>query len=122
MRLTSKTVFSTLLACSLLCAPIANAWMYKWVDNEGKVHYGDSIPPEFSDKERKRINERGRTVKVFEAAKTPEEIAEAKRLEEIRLAELKKAEDQARRDNVLMATFSNEEDMVKTRDSKNRIT
>ena len=118
MRLASKTVFSTLLGCSLLCTPVANAWMYKWVDNEGKVHYGDSIPPEFSDKERKRINERGRTVKVFEAAKTPEEIAEAKRLEEIRLAELKKAEDQARRDNVLMATFSNEDDMVKTRDSK----
>ena len=118
MRFASKTVFSTLFACSLLCVPAANAYMYKWVDDKGEVHYGDSVPPEYSDKERKQINERGRTVKVFEAAKTPEEIAEAKRLEVIRLEELKKAEEQALRDNVLMATYSNEEDMVKTRDSK----
>ena len=82
---------STLLACSLLYGPVAGAFMYKWVDDEGEVHYGDSVPPEFSDKERRKINEQGRTVKVFEAAKTPEEIAEEKRLEALRLEQLQQA-------------------------------
>ena len=107
-----------MLACGLLYGPLAGAFMYKWVDDEGKVHYGDSVPPEFSDKERRKINDQGRTVKVLQAAKTPEEIAEAKRLEILRLEQLQLAQAQARKDNVLLATYSSEEDILKTRDSR----
>ena len=109
---------STLLACGLLYGPVAGAFMYKWVDDEGKVHYGDSVPPEFSDKERKKINEQGRTVKVFEAAKTPEEIAENEAPRGPQAGAVKEAEAQARKDNVLLATYSSEEDILKTRDSR----
>ena len=118
MRLASITFISTLLACSLLYGPVAGAYMYKWVDDEGKVHYGDSVPPEFSSVERKKINEQGRTIKVFEAAKTPEEVAENERLEALRQGQIKEAEAQARKDNVLLATYSSEEDLVKTRDNR----
>ena len=118
MRLTSITFISTLLACGLLYGPVAGAFVYKWVDEEGKVHYGDSVPPEFSARERKKINEQGRTIKVFEAAKTPEEIAENKRLEALRLGQVKEAEAQARKDNVLLATYFSEADLLKTRDSR----
>ncbi|MCK5480025.1 MAG: DUF4124 domain-containing protein [Gammaproteobacteria bacterium] len=92
--------------------------MYKWVDDKGEVHYGDRIPPEYSDRERKKINERGRTLKVYEAARTPEEIAEAKRLRAIKLEQEKLAAEEARKDHILMATYSSEDDMLKTRDGK----
>ncbi|MGB5439689.1 MAG: DUF4124 domain-containing protein [Gammaproteobacteria bacterium] len=118
MRLTSINFISILLACSLLYAPVAYAFVYKWVDDKGEVHYGDSVPPEFSDIERKKISEQGRTIKTFEAAKTPEEIAEKKRLEVLKLEQQREAEAQTKKDNVLLATYSSEDDLLNTRDSR----
>jgi hypothetical protein len=97
---------------------MAVAGMYKWVDDQGEIHYGNSVPPEYANKERRQLNERGRTVKIYDAAKTPEEIAEAERLETIRLEQEKIAAEQARKDHVLLATYSSEDDMLKTRDGK----
>ena len=60
----------------------------------------------------------GRTVKVYERAKTPEELAEAKRQRAIQEEEERKAAEQAKKDQVLLATYTNEEDMINTRDGK----
>jgi len=118
MRLSLRTISSTLLSWALLYGPMAAAGMYKWIDDEGEIHYGNSVPAEFADNERRQLNERGRTIKVYDAAKTPEEIAEAARLEVIRLEQEKLAAEEARHDHVLLATYSSEDDMLKTRDGK----
>jgi len=118
MRLSLRTISSTLLSWALLYGPMAAAGMYKWIDDEGEIHYGNSVPAEFADNERRQLNERGRTIKFYDAAKTPEEIAEAARLETIRLEQEKLAAEEARRDHVLLATYSSEDDMLKTRDGK----
>jgi len=118
MRLSPRMVFQMLLACTLLHGSQAMAGMYKWVDEKGEIHYGDSIPPRFADKERKKLNEQGRTVKVYGAVKTPEEIAEEQRLKAVRLEQEKQAAEKARKDHVLLATYSSEDDMLKTRDGK----
>jgi len=97
---------------------MAGAGMYKWVDDQGEVHYGDRIPPEYSDMERRKINKQGRTLKVYEAARTPEEIAEAERLEALRVEQEKQAAEQAKVDHILMSTYSSEDDLLKTRDGK----
>ena len=97
---------------------MAGAGMYKWVDDKGEVHYGDRIPPEYSDKERRKLNEQGRTLEVYKAARTPEEIAESERLEALRLEQEKQDAEQQRKDHVLMATYSSEDDLLKTRDGK----
>ncbi|WJW75769.1 DUF4124 domain-containing protein [Thiohalobacter sp. IOR34] len=92
--------------------------LYKWTDENGKVHYGDKVPPEYARQERKVLNEQGVAVKTLEAAKTPEQLAEEKRIaEQRRLEELRKAE-QAAHDRMLLATFTSEDDMVMTRDGK----
>jgi hypothetical protein len=118
MKLSLRTVYSTLLSCALLYGPMAAAGMYKWVDDQGEIHYGNSVPPEFSNKERRELNERGRTIKLYDAARTPEEIAEAERLESIRLEQEKLAAEKARHDHVLLSTYSSEDDMLKTRNGK----
>ena len=51
--------------------------IYKWVDEDGKTQYGDRVPARYSTVERSVMNDQGRTVKVYEAAKTPEEKAAA---------------------------------------------
>jgi len=92
--------------------------LFKWVDEDGKVHYSDRVPPNHSKQERKEYDERGRTVKVYERARTAEEKAEAKRQAALEEEKKKQAEKQAVHDRSLMATYSSEEDMMMARDGK----
>lgn len=92
--------------------------IYKWVDESGEIQYGDRVPPQYATRERSVINDQGRTVKVYDAAKTPEEKAEAEALVQQRAKEKKLAEQQAVHDHSLLSTYSNEEDMLLARDSK----
>jgi len=107
------------ISIGLLLAPwAAQAILYKWVDDEGRVHFGDRIPVQFQLKAHDEINQRGIVLKHREAAKTPEEKAEAKRLEKERkklaLAEKKKKQ----RDRVLLDTYTTERDLIVARDSR----
>ncbi|HEY9198077.1 MAG TPA: DUF4124 domain-containing protein [Gammaproteobacteria bacterium] len=92
--------------------------LYKWTDDQGKVHYGDKVPPEYSKQERKVLNEQGVQVKTLEAAKTPEQLAEEERLAAQRKEQERIAAEQASHDRMLLATFTTEDDMVMTRDGK----
>jgi hypothetical protein len=92
--------------------------IYKWVDENGEIQYGDRVPPRYATTERSVINDQGRTVKVYEAPKSPEEKAEAHALAKQRAEEKKIAEQQAVRDHSLLSTYSSEEDMLMARDSK----
>jgi hypothetical protein len=92
--------------------------IYKWVDEDGKTQYGDRVPARYATVERSVINDQGRTVKVYEAAKSPEEKAEAQALEKKMAEEKKNTEQQAIHDHSLLSTYSSEEDMLLARDSK----
>ncbi|MAT65082.1 MAG: hypothetical protein CMN57_05520 [Gammaproteobacteria bacterium] len=109
-----------LLALMLALLPLQSesARLYKWVDEQGNVHYGDKVPPEYSRQERKVLNDQGVQVDTLEAAKTPEQIAEERRLEEIRREEERKAARQRAHDRMLLSTFTTEDDMIMTRDGK----
>ena len=113
-----RNILSPLLLLTFFMCQTATAGMYKWTDDEGKVHYGDRVPPEYSKRERKAINYQGRTIKVYEAAKTPEEKAEAKRLEELEARKEKLAKKRAIHDRSLLATYASQEDMLMARDGK----
>ena len=92
--------------------------IYKWVDENGEIQYGDRVPPRYSTVERSVINDQGRTLKVYEAAKTPEEKAAAQALAQQQAEEKKLAAQQATRDHSLLSTYSSEEDMLLARDNK----
>jgi hypothetical protein len=108
-----------LLLPALLCT--TNAFgerTFKWVDNEGQVHYGNRVPPEYAKKERRVINERGRIVKVYDALKTPEQRKEEQQLAEIEAKNKALAEKQAIHDRSLLATYSSEQDMLLAKNGK----
>ena len=113
-----RNILSPLLLLTFFVCQPATAGMYKWTDAEGRVYYGDRIPPEYSKRERKAINYQGRTIKVYEAAKTPEEKAELKRLEELEVKKAKLARKRAIHDRSLLATYASREDMLLARDGK----
>ncbi len=110
----------TLLAATLLLAtgPVQAAKYFKWVDDNGNVHYGDRVPPEFAPKERKVLSEQGITVDTIERAKTPEEKAEDVLLARIRAEKQQRDAEIAAKDRMLVATFATEEDLLLARDGK----
>jgi hypothetical protein len=91
---------------------------FKWVDEEGNVHYGDKIPLQYSTRERKEINEQGRTLKIYEPPRTEEEKAEQERLAAIDAEKKQRNEEQERYDSILLATYSSEADMQMAHDGK----
>ena len=88
--------------------------LYRWVDSEGLVHYGDSIPAEYTDLERQIVNNHGITVGVMRAKRTEEEIAEEKRQEDLRL----KRDLQRRQDLALLATYLSVDEILLHRDRR----
>ena len=107
---------SVLMICCLSAGISAaqTATLYRWVDEDGVVHYGDSIPAKYAGLERHVVNEHGITVGVIQAKKTEEELAEDVRLEELRVeTELKR-----RRDQALLATYLTIDEIEMHRDRR----
>jgi chromosome segregation ATPase len=88
----------------------AMAKLYKWVDKKGVTHYGETIPPEYADRDREELNKSGRTVKVIEVP-TPAERKALKEAEEIKRADDKAAIEKKRRDKTLTSTYSNSDEI-----------
>jgi PAS domain-containing protein len=119
MRLKLPAVMS-LATVVIVMAPLTGFTgpLLKWTDENGRIHYGDRIPPKYAKQERKILNEQGIEVKTIDAAKTPEQLAEEKRLAQQREEQQRLAAKQASHDRMLLATFSTEDDIVMTRDGK----
>lgn len=92
--------------------------LYRWVDEQGNVHYSDQVPADQSRPAKSILNERGMTVDQIEAAKTAEQLAEEKRLRQLEDERRREQQKQAARDRVLLNTFHSEADIVHARDSK----
>ena len=107
-----------ILIISALFAVSAQAGLYRWVDENGAVHYGDKVPAKYLKQEHQELNEQGTTVKKHDRAMTAEEKAEKNRQE----AERKRLENekraQALRDRVLTDTYTTERDLVAAKDAR----
>ena len=108
-----RRAISPLLLC-LAAGTVHAQQLYRWVDENGEVHFGDSIPAEYSEIERQVVNEHGITVDVLQAKKTDEELAE-----EARLAEIERdMELQRRADQALLATYLSVDEIIMHRDRR----
>lgn len=108
-----RRAISPLLLC-LAAGTVHAQQLYRWVDENGEVHFGDSIPAEYSEIERQVVNEHGITVDVLHAKKTDEELAE-----EARLAEIERdIELQRRADQALLATYLSVDEIIMHRDRR----
>lgn len=101
----------------LLIAMIATAEakLYKWVDEKGVTHYGETIPPEYADKDNVQFSDKGSVIKKTEKVSPAEKRAQAE-LAAKKRAEDKAAFEQKRKDNMLLSTFSSENEIDLARD------
>ena len=114
MRKLTTSVTALLLVFSLAAGAAETERVYKWVDENGLVHYGDSIPPEFSDLPKQVLNDHGVTVDHLEGRKTPEQVAAEKRANELALQK----ELQQRADQALLQTYLTVDEIVMHRDRR----
>ena len=82
---------------------------YRWTDEQGVVHYGDRIPPQYAEKERTILNSQGVEVGHLDAQKTPEQLAAES---QVRGEALKKKQH----DSFLIATYTSVKDIEALRD------
>ncbi|PJC05589.1 MAG: hypothetical protein CO070_01805, partial [Gallionellales bacterium CG_4_9_14_0_8_um_filter_55_61] len=92
----------------------AAAKTFKWVDDQGRTHYGEIIPPEYANKDRQTLNKSGTVIKSQEVL-TPEEhrIKEAESAKNN--AEAATIRDQKRYDKSLTSTYSSVEEIELSR-------
>ncbi len=98
-------VLCAVITGSLLSFP-AQAKLYKWVDNRGVTHYGETIPPEFADKSRSELDKSGRIINTRDVL-TPEEHRAKDAADLKNKAALENERDQKLHDNSLLNTYSN---------------
>jgi hypothetical protein len=113
--------YSSLVLCALLSVSAVTARagkLYKWVDDNGQIRYGDSIPPQYARKSNQTLNEQGIVVEQKAAAKTPEQLAEEAREKEAKAEAERISQEKAHQDRILLDTFTNEDEMIMTRDGK----
>ena len=113
-----RFILLTLSAVFLSCSFSAQAVMYKWVDEEGQMHFGDKIPQKYQIKEHDVLNEKGMKTQHREAAKTPAEKAEERRLEEERREAVLEEKKERQLDRELLDTYTTEHDLIIARDSR----
>lgn len=108
--------FATLFTL-ILVAGEGGAATYRWVDEQGKVHYSDVIPPQESGLGNVELDKQGRVRKENPRTRlTPEE---RRRLEEERLRvehAKRQADYQRRRDRALLTTYVSEAEIELARD------
>ena len=84
---------------------------YRWTDDKGVVHYGDSVPPEYSGREHSVLNGQGVEVGHVDAPKTAAQLAAQAQAEEL-------LRQRAQRDQTLLSTYVSIKDIEALRDER----
>ena len=100
----------------LVSFPAQAGKLYSWVDEHGKTHYGNTVPPQYAQQGNTELNKRGAVIKKTDAALTPEQ----RKAKEDELAQQKEDEkkvlEQKRRDKALLNTYTTEKEIDLVRD------
>jgi hypothetical protein len=111
---------SLAVACALAIASgvtgHSQAQLYKWVDENGKVQYSDTVPPAAVDRARKELRTDGIVKQETQRAATAEErrLAALKAVEDAKLKVIQDERD--RKDKALLATYTDLPDFDRVRD------
>lgn len=93
----------------------ATAKLYKWVDDNGTTHYGETVPPEYADKDREELNKAGRVVNTLEVMTPERRLAKQQEDEKKRKADLA-AQEQKLHDRTLLSTYSSVQEIELARE------
>ena len=96
----------------------SEAVLYRWVDENGIVHYTDTLPPDHVERARTLFSRSGVPVNRVPRAKTPEEVRQEQELERLRAQQQSLVKKLRSFDRVLLRSFRSEDDLLRARDGK----
>ncbi len=103
-------LFQSLMMLMLVMAFTAEAKLYKWVDENGKVHYSDKVPPDQVEYARERLSETGVVQEKVKRALTEEEkkalVSELKKQQEDALKAKIAEENEAKERNKILMSYT----------------
>jgi hypothetical protein len=109
-----RFITSALLILLVSAAAAQQGQIYRWVDDEGVVHYDDTIPAEYAELPKQILNDHGVTVDSLHGKKTPEELEADRVAKKLALEK----ELQRRADLALLATYLSENEILLHRDRR----
>ena len=99
-----------------LTSSVAQASLYRWVDESGKVHFSDKVPPSMAQKGHTSLSKNGvkseRTISSEELKLKKQQEQKEIELEEVKSEEKLAEEEQKRLDDQLLATYENREEII----------
>lgn len=105
-----KSVISMAVLLGLfLLSTTASATLFRWVDDDGKVHYSDSVPPSKAQKGHTEMDKLGNKVKKVAPAKSKEQVAEEEWLGKLEGKLKDKQAQQKRKDSQLLNSYASVE-------------
>jgi len=104
----------TLMLVLTASGPVMAQSVYRWVDENGETHYGQSVPPEFADYGYERLGPDGTVRERVEPALPPEELKRRRELRAEQARQEAEQRNQQTRDRMLLATYSSEQDLIDT--------
>jgi len=112
--MTSIKLFALLI---FLISSVAHASLYRWVDENGKIHFSDKVPPAMAQKGHTSLNKNGiESAKVSSAEELKKKQQDANKKQEVlaEMTEAKKAEaEQKRQDDQLLALYESRQEIIK---------
>jgi len=112
-----SVIISAVIVLSILSNP-ALARIKCWTNNEGIRECGTTVPPEYAQKGHQELSNQGVVVEKQERAKTRQELEEAARLAVIAAENKKREDEQAKKNKILLDTFTSVADIESARDDK----
>jgi hypothetical protein len=112
MRLLSLAVAAvTLVVLPARAADTSAHQNFSWVDKNGERHYGDSVPLEYGQSERRVVDTEGVEVQRVNAEKNDQQLAEQRKHDQ-------EVEARAQHDGFLMSTYTSTKDIERLRDER----
>lgn len=108
-----------LLIVPLLLATAAQAQtVYRWTDDDGLIHYGHAVPPEYRARGYHRLGRDGVVVEHIAPEMTAEERAREAARRAIQTELEAEQQNQAARDRLLLAAYRDEQDLQNNLDGR----
>ena len=109
-RSAAATAAAFVLATPLMAADTPHP-NYSWVDKNGERHYGDAVPPEYAQQERRVLNNQGVEIQRVDAEKNAQQQAEERKRQQA-------IEEKAQHDHFLLTTYTSTKDIERLRDER----
>lgn len=97
--------------CQVAAAAGDSMRVYRWVDPQGVVHYGDSVPPQFADDARDVLNGQGVEIRHIAGRPSASQLTEQQQAAQA-------AAQQAAHDKFLLTTYASAKEIEQLRDER----